>query len=242
MPDWGKESFLVGLDTLGLADGNHRLPFGLPLRSEAGLEFALELSPKGCVLWVDEPYDLFTHRYARPYRTIDHAQDTWVRPRTESNRFRIGRDGTPFPFHRQEIGTLRKGTQDRRDPAFDSGAEWMDGPGFLEVRIPWGLLQVTDPSSRQVVQDSIPPRDAVSTRTTPGFRASLVQFRREDPAPARIVATLPQAKAGTLPASPLFTWAPWETPTWHPFRKQSFERVKAALRALPDRPKPRSTP
>ena len=79
-------------------------------------------------------------------------------PRPRATIPRMGRDGTRFPGHSTEIGWLRQGTQDRADPAFDSRAEWQvgrspDGRGFLEARIPWTLLQVTDPSSRTVLDD-----------------------------------------------------------------------------------------
>ncbi|HJV89723.1 MAG TPA: tetratricopeptide repeat protein [Holophagaceae bacterium] len=245
--DWSKEAFLLGLDTFDPALGSHKLPWGLPLRSEAGLEaVVLFHGAEDTALYLDEPYDLFTHRYSRPYRTIAHEGGTFLMPRTESNRDRVGRDGTRFPGHQQEIGWLRRGTQDRDSPAFDSRAEWLegilpDGRGFLEARIPWGLMNVTDPSSHQVVQDTVPPGDGVGLATTAGFRIALTRLATlASPTlgGATVVATLPAAPAGTMPAPPLFTWPGWEEPTWHRFRKLGFEIVKKGISALPDKPKP----
>jgi len=161
-------------------------------------------------------------------------------PRTESNRARIGRDGTRFPEHRQEIGWLRRGTQDRKDPAFDSRAEWREGLGFLEARIPWGLLNVTDPSQRRVVDDSVPPgRDEVGTSLTDGFRVNLVRFQGTGEA-LKPVSCLPVSQSGRVPAPPRFTWEPWEQPRWHSFRKQCFDIVQKALSQLPDSPRSRN--
>lgn len=238
--DWRHERFLLGLDTLDAALGNHRLPFGTPVRSEAGLEFAVELSGSGCGVWVDAPYEYAPHRHFGPSRTIAHEDGPWRQMQSETNRLRVGKDATVYPARRYDLGALRRGTQDRQDPAFDSLGEWMDGPGFLEVRIPWTLLHVTDPSSRQVLQD--PPDlqgEEHQAVATPGFRACLVRLRQDTPsAPPAAVETLPALRTGTVPLPPLFTWPTWNQPRWHTFRKKAFGAVREAFAALPDHPKP----
>lgn len=225
--------FVFGIDTHELALGDRRLPFGLGLGSEAGLEFVVRVQGGTAELQVDNTYDLFTHRYARPYRSRANDDGLFVGPRTESNRERIGRDGTVFPPHRQEIGGLRRGTQDRRDPAFDSLTEWQRGPGMVELRIPWGLLNVSDPSTHQVVHDSEPPGDEVGRLTTDGFRVLLVAL---DDA-GRVRRSLPAAAEQVVPAPPLFTWPAWEQPTFHTYRKPGFALLKQALAELPDTPR-----
>jgi hypothetical protein len=158
---------------------------------------------------------------------------------TETNRLRVGRDLKVYEARRYDVGTLHRGTQDRQDPAFDSQGEWMDAPGFLEVRIPWTLLHVTDPSSRQVLQD---PPDLLgenhSSTTTEGFRASLVRARRDTAeGPVRVADTLPAASKKGIGIPPLFTWPTWDQPRWHAFRKKAFTAVREAFAALPAQPK-----
>jgi hypothetical protein len=246
--DPARDTLLLGIDTHDVRAGSHRLPPPLPLRSEAGLEFVVRVQDGRAALLVDEPYDLFTHRFRRPYRSRQNDDGRFVMPRTESNRRRVGRDGTEFPARRQEIGWLRRGTQDRADPAFDSLAEWQLGPGVLEVSLPWGLLNVTDPSSRRVARDGPAQRSGpVGTVVTDGFRVVLAAGAAA-PQAGRVVATDPGRPARTLPARrggrialpPLFTWPTWEQPAFHRFRKLSFGLVQAALRELPD--EPRMTP
>jgi hypothetical protein len=73
----------------------------------------------------------------------------------------------------------------------------------------------------------------VGTRTTEGFRALLVRYQ---------VSAVPQAvlpipiEKNRIPLPPLFTWSTWQQPSFHVFRKQSFEKVKEALHALPEAP------
>ena len=238
-PDWTKEKFLVGLDTYNLSLGNHRFPFGVNLRSEAGMEFVIELSGRNCGVWVDAPYEYSESPRNRPARTVKHEDGPWKQMETETNRLRVGRDSTIYKARRYEVGTLRKGTQDRHNPAFDSLGEWMEGPGFLEVRIPWTLIHVTDPSSRHVLQDqpSAQRDDPYETEITDGFRASLLLIRQEQPDKTIVIGSLPKAENGSLPQPPLFTWAKWEEPKWHAFRKLSFDAVRDAFLALPAVPK-----
>jgi len=231
-----REALLLGIDTHDAGAGSHRLPPPLGLRSAAGLELALLLQGGEATVLADEHYDLFTRRFRRPFRSVKNDAGRFVVPRTESNRERWGRDGTRFPPRRQEIGRLRRGTQDRADPAFDSGAEWQMGPGFAELRIPWGLLQVTDPSSRRVVRDAPGQRDGpVGTEVTPGFRVLLAAGKPD--ARGEAVRTLPRARGGRVPLPPLFAWPTWEEPTFHRHRKLSFGLVQAFLRELPEQPR-----
>ncbi len=240
----GSDGFLLGFDTFDAILGNHALPFGIPLRSEAGLEGVLRVDSREAAIWLDQPVDAALHRHARPYATVDHAGGPWLQPQVESNRERVGRDGTVYPALRADIGQLRKGTQDRSDPGFDSGAEWHLAPtaegGFLEARIPWGLLNVTDPSQRRVIKDVSPLQDAFGTTRTPGFRIVAVRHTQPATGAPRVLASLPEARGGAIPMPPPFTWPAWEQPRWHAFRKQGFALLKAALSALPDRPTPRS--
>lgn len=246
-PDPGpREGFLVGLDTFQKALGAHQLPFGIPLRTEAGLEFALKFDSTGCGIWVDGPYDPSLHRHPRPYATVDHDGGPWVMAQTESNRERVGRDGTHFAPIRQDIGRLRRGTARREDPAFDSLAEWQQGRtakgGLLEVRIPWGLLNVTDPSMRRVIQDARPLKDELGTVITEGFRILVVRFNENSKPEKQVLEALPAAKGMVIPSPPLFTWPSWDQPRWHAFRKQSFDVLKNALASLPDTPLQRTLP
>lgn len=238
--DWERDSFLLGLDTLGVELGNHHFPVGVPVRNQAGMEFAVQLSGKGCGVWVDAPYEFAPHRHPGPSRTIAHEDGPWRQMQTETNRLRVGRDLKVYEARRYEVGSLHRGTQDRRDPAFDSQGEWMDAPGFLEVRIPWTLIHVTDPSSRQVLQDPPDlPGEEHRTATTQGFRASLVRARRDTPAgQVRAVDTLPANEKNGIGIPPLFTWPTWDQPRWHAFRKKAFTAVQEAFAALPVQPKP----
>jgi tetratricopeptide (TPR) repeat protein len=120
-----------------------------------------------------------------------------------TNRFRVARTGRTFPARGVNRGRLRYGRA-----AESTLADWfMDASGVIEVRLAWGLLNVTDPSSRTVLARVRDPGPFL-TRVTPGFTFVVAGPRGE-----RLVADRPYA------------WPTWETPVWH-------ERLKPAYFAM----------
>src|SRR5262249_42937756 len=69
--DWESKRIFVGIDTYGDKEGDTRFPGDLDLRAPTGMEFMLDLSGEATSrILVDTPYDLFTHRHDRPYRSV----------------------------------------------------------------------------------------------------------------------------------------------------------------------------
>lgn len=232
--DWTRTRILVGIDTHDPDHGDHRFPFGAGA-SPTGLEFVLDLAgPDRARLLVDPPYNLYRFApivgsrppvvqsvYNRPFRSLrndDGRYDTlWVTP----NRRTIGRDGRVFPAQRLERNLLRHARQQET-----TLADWYAdaATGTIEIRLPWGMLHVTDPSSRQVLS-GVNGSDPAHV-TTPAFRF--------------VVRTL-DVSSGTpllrdaLPASGAaeWTWPSWEEPRWHAERKPAFDAMRETFRAIP---------
>ena len=93
-----------------------------------------------------------------------------------TNRSRYGRNGEFWPARGHDRGVMRFGTE-----AQSTASDWYAElpAGLIEVRIPWALLNVTDPSSRTVLFDP-PDRQAgeFGTAVTPGFRIGAVAYRK----------------------------------------------------------------
>ena len=211
-----------------------RVPFGL--------EFVLDLAgPSKTRLLVDAPYNLYRavpirgtrplvtqSVYKRPFRTranSDGRYDTlWVTP----NRRTIGRDGTVFPAQRLERNLLRHAREQETTLA-DWFADTLSGT--IEVRIPWGMLHVTDPSSRQVLFGVSGRRDP-ATRTTEGFRFVVQSVDARTLAGGEI---LPLPVAGsTVEVPPVWSWPTWETPRWYAERKPLFRAMQETFAAIPE--------
>ena len=234
-PDWTTTSFRLAIDTYDSKRGATRLPAPGAATIASGAEFLVSLAgPDNSTVTVVAPYE--------PYAVIDsgplaspgegNGKAKFVPLTFESNRERIGRDGTRYPAIRIDRGSLRYGSLDPEAGAFDTRTDVAVGPadGTLELRIPWTLLNVTDPSSLRVVHQETahdPPLDTVATE---GFR--IYAFAVDPSRPKR--APLSRLPAAGSQAS-LFTWSPWDQPRSRMEPKAGIDTIRAAFRALPDR-------
>ncbi|HET9480784.1 MAG TPA: hypothetical protein VFP98_03435, partial [Candidatus Polarisedimenticolia bacterium] len=232
--DYRSTRYVIGIDTYGAAEGDHTMPFDLGLTTPTGMEFVVDLTgPRDSRLLCDVPYDLHTNRFTRPWKSSENHDGLFIEMLAETNRRRVGRDGTIYPAITYNRSLLRYGTMDPESPRYDDLVEWHDNreEGFVELRLGWNLLNVTDPSTRQVLDDPVPPRGGAGHMTTDGFRFYVAAYRAED----RVVTdTIPAVDGDRFAAAdiPLYTWQPWEQPTWHSYLKKSYGILKERLAAL----------
>jgi hypothetical protein len=140
-----------------------------------------------------------------------------------TNRARYGRDGTFFPAQGYSRGRLRFGRESE-----STLADWYHdaAAGLLELRLPWALLNVTDPSTATVLAER--EGKPFATMTTDGFRIGVLVRRTSDGAVRR---TLPSRSAdGSWPAAAFRTWRwpTWTEPTYHAELKPVYDSLKAA--------------
>ena len=226
----------VALDTYRPELGQHALP-GHRVTSEPGFEFLVDIAGRENARLLATPdYDPyqgpaaihggddlggFYHRPAVPGNRSDGAFDPMF---TIVNRARFGRDGTFFPARTWERGRLRFGRESEStlsDWYYDAGA------GVLELRIAWGLLNVTDPSTATVLDDGAARGGAFGTAHTDGFRIGVVTMRGDS---RRVAGSLPplDAKAHWRRAD-FRTWPlpAWDEPVFHARMKPVYDSMKA---------------
>jgi hypothetical protein len=228
--DWDRESYWIGIDTYDPDRGDRRLPSPAATTLPVGLEFLVRLEgPASARLLVDRPYLTYEGTLARPVRSEPNADGDFVEIVSVPNRERYGRDGTRYPARSRVVGNLRHGTTDPDAPDYDSLADWFaatDG-SWIEIRIPWTLLNVTDPSSHQVVHELVAREGPVETTTTDGFRFWVGALGGE--ARQRLVDQLPSKDRAARSAYPVYRWPGWEQPTFHLVPKRSYEILKQRL-------------
>ena len=227
-PPLGADSvhYLVGLDTYRADRGEFRLP-GVP-GIGLGVEFYLDLgdSANG-QLFVAQNYNPYIQPRAGmgptgldPFYnvlcTVDARSDAGQFDSlfVTTNRFRVTRTGRQIPATGVNRGRLRYGRV-----AASSLVDWFiertADRTLVEVRLPWGLLNVTDPATRTVLT-AVHARENVLTAVTDGFRFVVAALDRQD-----------NHVAAFIPASTTYVWPTWEDPQWH-------EQLKPAYYALRD--------
>ncbi|RTH07395.1 hypothetical protein CSW47_01860, partial [Thermus scotoductus] len=186
------------------------VPGGVAVTEGFGAEFFLEVNAEGGRLLVEKGY--------YPFQELDHGlpgteylhfrgatrpgSGPFVPFLLEPNRRRTGRDGTDYPRIVYELGQLRRGLdpEGARDPMADFA---LGEDGLLEIRIPWGMLLIADPSQR------------------------LVWYAPEPLSIGGIGLWLP----GTPPLT--FTWPTWEEPAFASRLKPLYFRLREVWRGGP---------
>jgi hypothetical protein len=189
----GVRTLGVSLDVLDSGRGDRRLPAPLDASWSRGAEFVLVIEPGGgnseakAELFVDRSMNWSSSSRVvenrsylpqrAPLRPVANDDGAYVPMILETNRERVSRTGQVYPPQHLDQGRLEL----RREPApakGDSGLAvpyepyadwWLDRQtGVIEVAIPWGLLNIGDPSSRSVLDDDLDTAE-VECSKTPGI-------------------------------------------------------------------------
>ena len=242
--DWSRAHYQIGIDSYKEALGDTRLP-NTGSRSPVGLEFVLDIGGPGATqLLVDHPYNPYRpvtipgsrpavvqYVYNKPFRTVANSAGQWDSLVVVPNRRRIGRDGQIYPaisYNRNRLTYARQ--QD------NSLADWFADTttGVIEVRLPWGMLQLVDPSARSVLFGNAASGEIAGARTD-GFHFVVESY---DPTvPGGGADRMPRGKGTNAFAAPtLWTWPTWEVPRWHAEVKPLFAAMQRAFAAIPEHP------
>ncbi|MDG5767542.1 Ig-like domain-containing protein [Balneolales bacterium ANBcel1] len=199
----------VGLDTYERSLGESLLPNGVSVENRA--EFVLMITNYKAELLVARAYDTFGIWHGvsgddQLYRSVVSDGGHW-------NLVRWKNDD---PGHEvQDIGSLRINRLDL-PRASNDGVRLFDDR--IEIRLPWHLLNITDPSRHQVLHDDRNTAET-ETRTSDGVALSISygDFFAE--------------------TSGRFKWAPWNHALEaEPYQKESYRIMKEYLPVLPGNP------
>jgi hypothetical protein len=233
-----------------------------PPRAELFIDRSMNWS-----LWSRLLIDGRFERDRAPFRPVANENGLYAPLLVETNRERVARNGRVFAAKCLDWGRLEFGREPAFGPAwagadtsfaYDPHAEWTvdDAGRTIEIAIPWGLLNVGDPSSLAVVDDRDGTREVESTRTegigllawgtrVPGFRPDSlgparpgwkgriepqkVQFLGPDGTTQVIVGEWVQV---TTPAAQTYVWKGWEMPMTQERIKQSAALVRQVFEGM----------
>jgi len=236
---WKERRLLIALDTYRSDLGQQALPGGL-LHGDVGFEFLgifrdtsdaeLRIIPDyspyvgGDAIVNGDDYGRFARR---PITTVSRSDGRFDSMFVITNRARFTRDGRFIPAQGVNRGRLRYGTE---AASTLSDWYWDQAAGLLELRLPWNLINVSDPSTETVLYEKTAGPD-IGTAHSDGFRIGVVVT---GPLGTRtgdsILGALPATGGdGRWHASafPTWTWRGWTTPRSHSHLKPVYDSLKA---------------
>jgi tetratricopeptide (TPR) repeat protein len=247
--DWSQRHYWVVLNTQPGGAGARTIP-GTGVRADAGANFLLQFASSDIArLAIAANYNPNarvqtlpgeSHVSRRKGFTVAIAdaspfEDIVI----EANRPRFTRAGTLIPGLDFNRGQLRHGVADRANPAFSDRATWHFDPasGLLEARIPWGLLYVTDPSSRRVLSGT-DSEGVPQARETPGVSVAVLAVSADAANQRRVLESLPALRdAGFETAPRVYAWPPWNQVDTKPYFKPSYFGLATVFAELGKGPK-----
>ena len=226
-PPWEDVSYAIAIDTYDRSRGVQKLADGWDVQLGSGAEFLLEINgPAAATLRVADGYDPIGNvpPVASPRKGSGFRNMTLT-----ANRQRYTRDGTRIPEIVVDRGVLEAGSEDPAAADFSTLTDFSIKDGAIEIRIPWGLLNVGDPSTRRVLHADPAGGQPGPHVVTDGFR---VYVLTRAGAAGKVSDSIPDT--GKL--APLYRWPTWEEPAFRIEPKHGLGELKLSLDALPDSP------
>lgn len=203
-----------------LANQGNRLYENQPLRADA--EFALTIKGiQNAHLEVDAYYDIFQKLYGNQLQLVPFEGST-EKNSGQFNKIEYALNkqltipllNKELPFEKYETGILRHGNGNPNSTAYDSLADYYihNEEGVVEIRIPWLLLNITDPGRLEIWSDLYGQKDNAK-EIIPGIEIGALLVDQQAP-----VASLPE-KNGQLQT---YTWESWAMPVYKERLKESY--------------------
>ncbi|RFU65865.1 hypothetical protein [Peribacillus glennii] len=236
--DWNENKTLVLFDTIS-GQGQKKINLkGIPLiTSNNGIDFVLTLNgPKQSKLLVDSYYDSFYYQYAESVNMIPKAPYASKKNNGRFHPIRLALNkamtipstNENIPFQEYETGALKYGNGNPDSKDYDSLTDISISKNkqTVEIRIPWALLNIKDPSLKEAMGDLW--KDGLgSTTKIAGIKIAAVAADDEG-----LPAILPENKKGQFTISEFkrYTWNEWEQARYFERLKDSYYIMKDAYK------------
>lgn len=213
----GTENLLIGLDTYSRENGEFRYSPLLDTFSATGMEFMITLEEEGkSRILVHPGYNISKNRFS----SYASENGTYEEIITLINGSRITKQGKKIAAIYNNDSELFYG-----DFRNNSRNHWYIKEDVVHIRIPWGRLNISDPSSLQVIDDNSgipnPLKDQLKTTATEGIIVSSVVYEQKN-----------RKVLDKLETTTPFVWEGWNVPRYQERLKESYYIVKDYFASL----------
>jgi hypothetical protein len=198
------------------------------IRSENGIEaggmksdFRLSLNEDKGRMMIAGDYDTFFHDYGEDIteETYSDMEKKKIMTSFQPLRLALNKEiirpdtGETIPFEYYETGEFLHGQADPEEEEYNSLHDYMFSAenNYVEIRIPWMLLNAKDPSQREFIGD-LQNEGLSGSIFIDNIAVSAVLRRSED-------------KTSTLPVGN-YTWEKWEEPMYEERLKRSYYDIQ----------------
>lgn len=175
---------------------------------------------------VDSYYDPHYYVYGEQLGMIDRDEDYEVKAGGIFNPIRLclskeiylPEEQRTIPFEDYETGKLRYGNGNPESEDYDSLADFSAGENSVEIRLPWQLLNMMDPSTKSVMGD-LHKNKGIEPEQIEGIYLGGAIMSQDSSTEAEI-------------PMEFYTWDNWERPSYHERLRQSYYIVREAFEKI----------
>jgi hypothetical protein len=231
--NWKDMSSYVLIDSIDL-QGQYSVPIGnQKLQTTAEVDFVVNLEGEtNSRVLVDSYYDPFYYQYGQQLRMIE--ENPIIKTKNNglfhpirlalNKKLDLPEQGIEIPFQAYVTGQLLFGNASPMSKDFNSLTDISisSDKKVLELRIPWQVLNVRDPSQYEIIGD-IWSNGLAAEAKTAGLRIAIVGTEQE-----KVKSTFPEVKDGAIHSEDMFLykWKEWQYPSYQERLKDSYYYMK----------------
>lgn len=232
--DFKNEGIYLLLDTIG-NQGQTTIPINqqVKINTNYGIDFLIKLQgPNNSRILVDSYYDTFYYQYGKLLKMIPEEPYASQKNNGVFNPIRLAlnkKQTIPstkevIPFQDYETGVLEYGSANPASKNFNSLTDISvsSDKKIIEGRIPWQLLNVKDPSLKEIMGD-VWKQGLSGSAASSGIRTAIVTTTK-----GSLEQTVPKTVNGQLQQkdSLVYNWNSWNQPPFYERLKTSYEIMK----------------
>lgn len=230
--DFDRFNILIGIDTGYKMFGEFRFPCGVDRLSPIGLKYVIHIAGKNSSrILVTSSYNKYLSHQMSPKKQIfpDISRDgKWSMMIVKTNRRRVSKNKDKIYIPRfYNISKLNFGSLNPRDTkSYNDLADFYFLDNILEIRLPWELLNFTDPSEKRMLWLT----ETEETRISDGIRLVGVLYETNRdlwPKCSTVLDYFPDDWESADLVT--YNWDPWNYPTFHQEIKQSYHYLRRKL-------------
>ncbi len=234
--DFANDSLYIPVDSLPGQGNSRDVERGLNFVRPA--EFLLQINgEKNSKLVVDAYYDAFYYIYADQAGLLDQKPSYRKKDQGRFNpmllcvakEIFLPQDKKFIPFQSIETGILQHGDANPAHEAYNSLTDFSFKEGNLEIRLPWQLLNIMDPSTKSAMAD-LYGNKGIEVESNLLHAETFRNFERKNAIKAQRIDGLhigaALVKKGQRGETPIgmggYNWKTWVLPTYHERLKKSY--------------------
>ncbi|MDV2686418.1 hypothetical protein RYX56_18780 [Alkalihalophilus lindianensis] len=225
---------MILLDTIP-RQGNHHFKEVEDVIIDSGIDFVIDLQGKEqSAVKIDPYYDSFKYDYwyefsNTPYQATKNSGEFNPIYLALNQEMLIPNQNKVVPFSYYETGKLKHGVGNPESADYNSLADFYvnETLGIIELRIPWMMLNITDPSSLEVIDDLFIHNGAEGRLTIEGINVGVLLLENN-----QIIDSFPTMEEEELPKLHKYSWEEWEIPEYEERLKQSYYYIQEAFKTI----------